>query len=268
MSEQELFISPRDLGFSRGYAVFDFLVTYGHEPYMLKKHINRLFRSADAIALTIPWAEEQVCEWILQTLNANKAINGEKVIRVTISGGLSFTLTPPSFPTIVITIDPMVYCPQQNYVEGVAVNLIEFQRYRPEAKTNNYIEAVRSLRDINLSDIDEIIYHSGGMIREGSRCNVFAVIKGRLLTPKTDILEGVTRGVLLDILKLEIPIVVEDFSVDALLTASEVFITATGKEVMPVTKIDSRVVGDGEVGSITKDVMNQHHAFVYSDLWR
>lgn len=267
VSEKELLISPRDLGYSRGYGVFDFLITYRHKPFMLQRHIDRLFLSAKAIALSVPWSKEQVSEWVLKTLDANKTTNNEKVIRITISGGSSLTLTPPSSPTIVITIDTAISCPPENYKNGVAAILVEFQRYRPEAKTNNYIEAIRSINGVNTLNIDELIYHSSGMVRECSRCNIFAVIDGRLLTPKTNILEGITRGVLLDILELTVPIAVEDFSVDTLHTASEVFFTATGKEVMPVIKIDGVLVGDGEVGTITKEVMKQHHSFVHSDLW-
>ncbi len=267
VSESELLISPRDLGYSRGYAVFDFLVTYHHRPFMLKSHVDRLFRSAEAITLYIPWTKEQVSEWILKTLDANKAMNTEKVIRITISGGSSFILTPTDSPTIVITIDSMIYCSPENYKDGVEVNLVEFQRYLPQAKTNNYIEAIRSMNGSNTQNIDELIYHSNGMVHEGSRCNIFAAINGRLLTPKTNILEGITRGVLLDILKLTVPVVAEDFSVDALHSASEIFLTATGKEIMPVTKINGVRVGSGSVGTLTKGVMQQYNSFVHSALW-
>lgn len=267
VSEKELLISPRDLGYSRGYGVFDFLITYRHKPFMLQRHIDRLFRSAEAIALSIPWTKEEVTEWVLKTLEANEAARGEKVIRIMISGGPSLTLISPVCPTIVITIDSNVSCSEEAYKNGVEVILVEFQRYRPEAKTNNYIEAIRSINSTNTLNIDEFIYHSEGVVHEGSRCNVFAVIEGKLLTPKTNILEGITREVLLEILRLEIPATAENFSVEAFRSASEVFLSATGKEVMPVTKINGVSVGNGQVGSITKEVMKQHDSFIHSDLW-
>lgn len=267
VSEKELLISPRDLGYSRGYGVFDFLRTYQQRPFLLQKHVDRLFHSAEAIALSIPWSKEQVCEWISATLEANKTINAEKVVRITISGGSSPTLTPPSLPTIVITVDAAIGCPPEEYKNGVEVRLVDFQRYRPEAKTNNYIEAVIALNTLDARNIHEVIYCSDDMVREGARCNIFALIDGKFLTPKTQILEGITRGVLLDILKLPVPLETEDFSVDALRLASEIFITATGKEVMPVTKIDGNIVGDGKVGSLTNEIMRQHGSFIHSGLW-
>ncbi len=266
VSEERLLISPRDLGYSRGYGVFDFLVTYKQRPYMLDKHVDRLFKSAEIIALDIPWSKKEVSEWVLKTLQANESIPGEKVIRIIISGGSSFSLTLPRTPTIVIMVDPNISCPAEDYKNGVEILLVEFERYRAEAKTNNYIEAVCTFNKIP-STVDEIVYHSNDMVREGSRSNIFAIINNRLLTPKTKILEGVTRNVLLSILKLHIPVVVEDFTVADLHRASEVFITATGKEVMPVTKLDGIIVGDGKVGPITKEVMEQHKSFIQSALW-
>lgn len=268
VSEKELLISPRDLGYSRGYGVFDFLITYQHhKPFMLKKHIDRLFHSAGMIALSVPWSKEQVIEWVIKTLEANNTPDDEKVIRITLSGGSSSTLTPPSIPTIIITVDPAVPIQRENYEKGVAVILVEFQRYRAEAKTNNYIEAIRAMNEVDSRNIDELIFHSGGMVREASRSNVFALIDGRFLTPKTNILEGITRSVLLENVKLSIPMLGEDFSIEALCAASEVFIAATGKNVMPVTRIDGVPVGCGDVGPFTKEVMKQHKAFLDSDLW-
>jgi len=267
VSEKDLLISPRDLGYSRGYAVFDFLITYQQRPFLLQKHIDRLFLSAETIGLSIPWSKEEISQLTMETLNANTALSGEKVIRISISGGPSLTLTPPDSPTILITIDPHVPCPSEHYNNGVGVMTVAFQRYQPSAKTNNYIEAIRHFRKLTTPQIDEIIYHSDNMVREGTRSNIFALIDDKLLTPKTNILKGVTREVLLSTLKLEIPVIAEDFSIDTLRAATEVFITATGKGVMPVTMIDNDLVGGGTVGQITKEVMRQHQAFIHSNQW-
>jgi branched-subunit amino acid aminotransferase/4-amino-4-deoxychorismate lyase len=266
VSEKDLLISPRDLGYSRGFAVFDFLETYEQKPFMLERHIDRLFMSAETISLDIPWSKKEVTTWVLKTIEANNAIDGEKVIRITVSGGPSLTLSTNSVPTIVITVEPKIGCPADDYKNGVEIALVEFERYRPEAKTNNYIEAVRILKQ-SRPKIDEIIYHSDNTVREGSRCNIFALVEERLITPKTKILAGVTRDVLLDKIKLSIPALAEDFSVESLCKASEIFITATGKGIMPVTKIDGLPVGNGKVGDVTKEVMHQYHAFMRSNDW-
>jgi branched-subunit amino acid aminotransferase/4-amino-4-deoxychorismate lyase len=266
INEDDLLISPRDLGYSRGYAVFEFMMILKGRPFMLEKHMDRLYRSCQEISLNLPWPKELITDWVLQTLKANESIEGEKVMRVTISGGPSLTLSPAKIPTIVIMVDQRIPCPPEDYANGVHVLLSEFQRYKPQAKTINYIEAIRQFSNIP-NDIDEVIYHSKGMVREGTKCNVFALINGSLVTPKTGILEGVTRDIIINELQLSVRAEARDFSVQELLGASEVFTTTTSKGIMPVTKLDNIAVGGGLVGPITKEVMSKFRNFLESDLW-
>jgi branched-chain amino acid aminotransferase len=267
VSEEQLAISPRDLGFSRGYAIFDFLKTYPHHrPFKLQEHIDRLFNSADLIGLLIPWSKEDVEKWVMETLSANKTAE-EKFIRIMISGGESHTMLPSQDPTIVILVDPAVEYPREHYEKGIGVITVKHSRYTPEAKSNNYIEGVKQTQLAKKLGAVEPIYYSNTQVFEGSNSNIFAVINGRLVTPASNILEGVTRGVLLEILQLDVPMEARDFTFDELLGASEVFLTGSGKEITPITRIDDKLVGDGAVGSITKEIMRQYKEYVYSDLW-
>jgi len=266
VNEDDLLISPRDLGYSRGYAVFEFMMISNGRPFMLEKHMDRLYQSCQEISLSLPWPKEQITDWIVQTLKANESVEGEKVMRITISGGPSLTFSPAKIPTIVIMVDPRIPSPPEDYANGVHVLLSEFQRYEPQAKTNNYIEAIRQFSSIP-NGIDEVIYHSEGMVREGTKCNVFAVINGSLVTPKTGVLEGVTRDVIINELQLSVRAEVRDFTVQELLGASEVFTTATSKWIMPVTRLNNVSVGDGSVGPMTKEVMSKFRSFFESGLW-
>jgi len=268
VSEEQLNISPRDVGFSRGYAVFDFLKTYPpHRPFKLKEHIDRLFNSANLIGLKIPWSQEQVRKWVLETLEANQS-NEEKFIKIIISGGVSNTMLPSENPTIVILVDPAVQYPKEWYENGVGVISVKHERYCPSAKSNNYIEGVKQTQRAKTTGAVEPIYYSDTQVFEGSNSNVFAVINDKLLTPKTGVLAGITRAVLLEILKLDISVEVRDFTLDDLFRAKEVFLTGSGKEIVPVTSIDSQLINDGKVGPITKEVMRQFAEYVNSDLWK
>ena len=263
VSENGLLISPRDLGYSRGYAVFEFMIISNGRPFMMDRHLDRLFNSCRAISLSVPWTKEQLASWVLQTIDANELTDQEIVMRIIISGGMSSTLTLAKTPTIAIIVEPRMPCPPMDYVNGVRVLLTEFQRYKPQAKTTNYVEGVR-LMNAAPRDVDEIIYYSDGLIREGTRCNIFALISGILVTPKTSVLEGIMRGVILNDLELSVQTEARDFAVGELMGASEVFITATGKEIMPVTKINDAPVGDGTVGDVTKEVMTKFKNFFES----
>lgn len=263
VDEDHLLISPRDLGYSRGYAAFDFMVTSGGRPFMMDRHIDRLFNSCQAISLSVPWSKQQIADWVQQTVDANELSDEDMVLRIIISGGLSGTLTPAKTPTITIIVEARMFCPPEEYANGVRILLTEFDRYESQAKTTNYVQAIRILNAAP-RDVDEVIYSSNNMVREGTRSNIFALINGVLTTPKTGILGGITRGVILSDLELSVQAEARDFTVQELLTATEVFITATGKEVMSVTKINDAPVGDGAVGDVTKEVMAKFKNFFES----
>jgi branched-chain amino acid aminotransferase len=261
VNEDDLLISPRDLGFSRGYAVFEFIITSKGRPFMINRHINRLFNSCKLISLNIPWTKQQIIEWIQQTIDANELSKGEDIVmRVIISGGSSETLLLPKTPTITIIVSAHLPCPDEDYMNGVSVNLVEFDRYEPQAKTNNYAQAVREMNAAQ-EDVDEIIYTSNGIVKEGTRSNIFAIIDGVLLTPKTGVLKGITRDIILNDLELSIRVEEKDITVLDLFTASEVFITATGKKIMPVVKIDNMPIGNAKVGDFTKEIMIKFKEF-------
>ena len=267
VSEEQLAVSPRDVGFSRGYAVFDFLKTYPrHRPFKLREHIDRLFNSADLIGLQMPWSKEQVQKWVLETLEANKT-DEEKFIKIMVSGGVSNTMLPSENPTIMILIDPAVQYPKERYEKGVGVIAVKHKRYNPAAKSNNYIEGVKQTQRAKTIGAVEPVYYSDTQVFESSNSNIFAVIDNKLLTPKTNVLAGITRAVLLEILKLNVPMEVRDFTLNELLSSNEAFLTASGKEITPITSIDGEPVGNGEVGAITKEVMNQFKEYTLSNLW-
>ena len=270
VKEGELVVSVRDLGFMRGFAVFDFLITYnGQKPFYLDRHIDRLFRSAELIGLAVPWSKEQVHEWVMQALAAN-ADGGEKAIKIVLSGGASHTLLPETQPTIAILIDPRkdYEFPGTHYTEGVAVVTDKFRRYAPEAKSNNYIEGVKKAQEAAKQGAIETVYYDDAQVYEGSTCNIFAVIGGKLVTPKSNILGGVTRAVLLEVLpSAGIPAEERDFSFDELKGASEMFLAASNKEVMPVAHMDGAPIGNGMPGPVTKEVMKAFRDFVLSGKW-
>lgn len=268
VTEEELVVPVRDLGFMRGYAVFDFLITYqGGKPFFLRRHVERLFNSARTIGLETPWSMEEVEARVMETLTKN-ADGGEKAIKIVVSGGVSSSLLPePGASRLIIIVDPLHTFPEEVYTKGVSMTTDKHTRYAPSAKTNNYIEGVHQVQLAQESGSLEPIYYDDTQVFEGASSNVWAVIDGALLTPKTNILEGVTREVLLKILRLDIPVRAEDFTIEKLRGASEIFIAASNKEIMPVVKLDDRTVGAGTPGPITREVMKQFRTFTESDQW-
>ncbi len=262
VEEHELLISPRDLGFSRGYAVFDFLRTYNGRPFKLPEHVDRLLNSATHIGLAMPWSKEELEQKILATLEAN-ADGKEKYVKIMVSGGKGGSMLPAEEPTLIIIVDDAVIYPEERYEKGIGIITVEHDRYLPHAKTNNYIEGVRQYQIAASQDAEEPVYYSQNQVYEGSNSNVFAVIDGVLTTTGSNILPGITRNAFLELTE----VAVRDFTLEELLGASEVFLTGSGKELTPVTRIDGTPVGNGEVGERTKEALALWKDFTWGDSW-
>jgi branched-subunit amino acid aminotransferase/4-amino-4-deoxychorismate lyase len=266
VTEERLLISPRDLGFSRGYAVFDFFRTYsGHKPFMFDCHVDRLFNSAKAIGLSMPWSKEDVKNIIVSTLEKNNA-EKEFAVRTVVTGGVSASLAPTS-PTLMVILDDILIFPKSMYENGIKVATINHKRYNPGSKTTHYVEAIRRWQEMQEEGIGEILYTSDGSILEGTFSNFFCVVGNKLVTAKNNILPGVTRRVVIEKLKHGIPVKVRNLKLHELDSATEAFISVSGKGIVPVVVVDDKMIGDGRVGPVTKAVMNKFNEFVASDNW-
>lgn len=261
VSESELLISPRDLGFVRGYAVTDFLVTYNHKPFRLPEHAKRLFESAKTIGLRLPWTVEQVQNWMQQTVEKN-SVNGEITVKTIVSGGISHSMKPAPVPTIMMIVSPRDRKPDSDYEKGIRVEAVQYKRPYPSAKHTNYIETVKQLAKHTDDGIQDLIFYDDHQVYEGSGCSLFAVIDNRLVTAKSNVIDGITRKTLLEILKLPIPIEVRDFTFEEMLKASEVLVTGSNSEVRGVVEINGNPVGEGVVGPITKEALKQYREYV------
>lgn len=265
VEEQELMISARDIGLLRGFVVFDFLVTYNNKPFMLNDHIDRLYNSAKNIKLYNPWTKLQIRKMIYQALNANNS-NFDKTIKLVLTGGVSSDgFTPENKSQLLILIDEWRKSPANIYKKGICIIAHKHKRHLAESKTNNYVEALKNLGKIKKKSAFEILYYDESQIFECSRSNIFALIDGKLQTPKSNILKGITRKVVLE--KLDLQTIEQDFTFPELLKAEEIFITKSNDEIVPIIKIDNQIIGNGKVGKITKEVMKKFQGYIKNGDW-
>lgn len=261
-------IPANDIGFLRGYGVFDLLRTYQGNPFHLMDHINRLFESANRISLKIPYSPQLIKKWTLQGLEANN--DGiEKTVRFIATGGALQGALSPSLenPLIAITFSGFSKPNQDLYKAGASAFTAKYIRSYPEAKTLNYLDAVVRLQDPKHKNAVEFIYYDDSQVYEGASSNIFAVIDGKLMTTKTNILSGITRKVIIKELKNKPEISVENFNIDQLKRAAEIFITSSVREVLPITTLDNAKVGDGKVGTITRSIMDNFNTYVEDKDW-
>jgi len=265
LPEEKAVIPVTDMAVLRGYAVFDFLRTYGGQPFHVKDHIQRLRRSADLIGLSVPWLESELETIINETVQRNSY--KEANIRLVITGGESSdSITPDAQSRLLVLVTEVKSFPEEWYSKGVQVVTTEVNRYIPEAKSTNYVNAVIALtRAREKGAIESLYVDDDRLVREGTTTNLFLIKKGRIITPEAGILPGITRKVILKICQDAFPIEQRSVSVDELRSADELFISSSNKQVVPVVKVDDFTIGSGKPGAVTSEVMRKFR--MYTEEW-
>jgi branched-subunit amino acid aminotransferase/4-amino-4-deoxychorismate lyase len=256
-------LSLNDLGIVRGYGYFDYLRTYSGIPLFFDDHLDRLERSAAIVGLPIPYPRETIKQWTYELLKRNNF--PEAHIKIVVTGGPSedsMTVVSPSF--YILATEAHAY-PQKFYAEGVGVILYEHIRPFSDAKTLHYMTALSLAQKKKEQGAFEVIYVFDGKILEASTSNLFLFAKEVLITPKQDILEGITRAKVIELAKKHFSVVEQDVTVKELLEADEVFLTASNKEIIPVVRVDKAVIGTGKPGKKTLGLLTQYRAYV--DVW-
>lgn len=254
MPSDQAHISISDLGFLRGYGVFDVASATKQNVFKLEEHIERLEKSAESLNLKLPFTKNKIKELALSLLHKNNFDHSS--IRFVLTGGVSAnnrTIDKESF--LIINEEAHLY-PKEFYTDGVSVITREFKRSNPCTKSLNYQFAYSIYQTEPKEDAFEILYINNNCVLEGATSNLFIVKNNQLITPIEDILLGITRNEVLRLAKMSgLNVTERAITKEELFEADEVFITATFKKIMPVVKIDREKVGDGKPGPITKNLI-------------
>ena len=271
-------ISIFDHGLLYGDGVFEGIRTYDCLIFRLKDHINRLYRSAQAIMLEIPLSKENMVKAIVKTLRANKL--KDAYIRIVITrgeGDLGLDPRKCKHPSIFIIADSITLYPQELYKKGLDIVTVATRRnineaLSPQIKSLNYLNNIMAkIEAINVKSEEALMLSCDGYVCECTGDNIFAVKDCELLTPPTSIgiLPGITRGVVFDIAgKRNISSKAALLTRYDLYTADEIFLTGTAAEIIPVVKIDARLINKGKPGKITMLLMEEFRRVAKIDGFR
>jgi branched-chain amino acid aminotransferase len=263
-------VSPFDSVVQGGDAVWEGLRLTNGRIFALEEHLARLRRSAHALAFTSVPADEEIVEEIRRTLEANGMRDGVH-IRLTLTRGVKITsgMDPrlnASGPTLIVLAefkDP-VYD-----LSGIRLITSSVRRPAPDCLDpkihhSNLLPSILAKIEANVAGADDaVMLDHRGFIAETNATHIFMVSADGLHTPTTaSCPEGITRAAVLR-LAAEAGIVtsVGDYTLPQLYNAAEVFVTGTMGGLAPVVAVDGRVIGDGEIGPVTK-----HLTQLYADL--
>ncbi len=247
-------ISINDIAVLRGYSVFESLRTYDRRPFHLDEHLARLYRSAELIEMEIPWSREQIVDVVREIVARNTYRHA--AIRLLVTGGVSEDgMLPSGKPTLVVMITPLGERDSERFAKGCKLITTKLQRISPEAKTANYIAAVRALKEaVRRGAADALFVNEREHVLEATRSNFFIFQGDTLVTPRRGILIGITRNVVLELARSRFAIEERPILLEELALVDEAFITSSSKEITPVVQIDDLVIGDGKPGARTYEL--------------
>lgn len=245
-------IQINDLGLIRGYAAFDYLRVIHNIPLFIDDHLDRFFHSMNLMKLNSAYSKAEVKEFVQQLIRKNQL--GISGLRLIVSGGFSSSNYLPSENTnFFIFHDQLTFPSEEVYNKGIAVKSVDFQRPLPQVKSTNYFMGILQSLEMG-NQFQDVLYHNNGKVTELPRANVFMVTnKKEIITPKSNILHGITRKNLLQLKNDGFVIKEKDFTLSELkANSSEVFLSSSTKRVLPITRIDDQKIGDGKPGEISK----------------
>ncbi|WAC39193.1 aminotransferase class IV [Pedobacter sp. SL55] len=246
--ENEAKLLVTDLAIQRGYGIFDFLKLVNGKPIFIEDYFNRFYNSAKEMNLEIALNRDQLHDAVALLLAKNNIANSS--LKIILTGGYSEDGYQITKPNLIIVQAPFEYN-YSSFKKGLTLLPHNYQRQLASVKTIDYLQAIRLQPQLKLKQIDDLLYHNNGQVRECPRANIFIVKGNEILTPKTDILRGITRSKIL-ITKIDgYTIKEQDFELTDLANADEAFITSSTKNILPVLSLDGKTIGNGTPGKAT-----------------
>jgi len=262
-------ISVFDHGLLYGDGVFEGIRFYNGRVFRLEEHLERLLDSAKAICLDIGMSLAEISEALLETIRQNDLRDG--YVRLVVTRGCGdLGLNPNLCPraTVFIIASKIALYPPDKYETGLhvvtcATRRIAHGALSPMVKSLNYLNNILAKIEAQQAGAGEgLMLNEQGYVSECTGDNIFVVRKGAILTPpiSSGALAGVTREVVFEIAaEMQIRISEPEMTRYDIYTADECFLTGTAAEVIPAVRLDSRPIGDGLPGPLTKQLIARFH---------
>jgi branched-chain amino acid aminotransferase len=253
-------IPVNDLGLQRGYAAFDYARVYNGKLFHFRNHLERFRKSAAGLHLALPYPDEQITE------NAQRLVSKIGIanpgLRLILTGGSAHVPSSLRKPRFIMIAEELPRYPADVYKQGARLITYEFLREVPHIKTTNYMNAFRLEPHRLQRQAFDILYCWNGRVLECPRDNFFIFRGNTLITANDNVLHGITRAILFDLVKDRFKVEERDVGINELDVADEALITSTTKQVVPVIQIDQRTLSGGVVGRRARMVMEEFHKYI------
>lgn len=268
--ERQAKISVFDHGLLYGDGIFEGIRAYNGRVFKLKEHLDRLFWSAKALLLKIPMSHAALTAAVVETCRRNRVRDG--YIRLLVTRGVGTLGLNPNRckkPSVIIIAGTIQLYPRSFYEKGMEIVTVPTARnlhsaLNPAIKSLNYLNNILAKIEANIAGVEEaIMLNAEGYVAECTGDNLFILKAGQLLTPPltAGALYGITRGTVIELAReAGIPVSETNLTRYDVFNADECFLTGTGAEIVPVVKVDGRVIGSGRPGTATRQLEESYHA--------
>lgn len=268
----EACVSAFDRGFLHGYGLFETMRSYGGRVFCLDRHLARLMRSAERLAIGKTLDASELERAVYDTLSANELTDAR--IRLTVTAGEGErSISPPESGslTILVVAERLELPSSIAYDKGIRAAIVSGRRNSQSPlsgiKAVGYLESLLARSQAAAAGAEEaVMLNERGVVAECSTSNIFIVASGRLLTPSVEsgILPGITRDVVTELASaLGIEASECNIAVADLYAADEAFLTNSVIEILPIAEVDNKPIGTGRPGEVTKRLTS-----AYGDLVR
>ena len=255
ISKGEVKISPFDRGFLFGDSVYEVIPSYNNKLFLFDEHLERLKNSLSITNIPIPDSLKDLHPLMMELLKKNQFSNQAIYIQITrgVDPVRSHVSASTTVPTLFMTSTELETNPYRENPdkEGLKVELEEDMRWkRCEVKATTLLPNIIPFHREDKSDIDEILFHDGQKINEGSKSNIFFVFDDLIVTPpkEQNILLGVTRNYFLKrLLEEGFRVLEKEVKIEDLNKADEIWVTSSTKEIQPVHQVDNMVLPEKEL---------------------
>lgn len=261
-------VSVVDRGFQLGDGIYEVVRVYGGRPFALQPHLERLARSARELEMQLPMELDEIGRLIEEAPRRRGVEEAQVYVQVTRGTAPRVHHFPEDItPTLVVYASPARMHAPEWYENGASGIVVPDERWlRCDIKSINLLpNALAKERARRAGAAEALLLREGVGMTEGSSSNLFIVRDGQLQTAPAGrwILRGITRDIVLELAHAAgIPVHEQFFSKDTLLQADEAFVTSTTMEVMPLTRVDHQLIGDGRPGPVTRRL-----ARAYKEKW-
>jgi branched-chain amino acid aminotransferase len=270
--KEEAKVSVYDHGVLYGDGCFEGIRVYNKRIMKCKSHIDRFFRSAELIRLTMPYSYDEIEKAMRDTIEATGLTDAYiRLVATRGEGNLGLNPFQCERPNVFCIVDHIALYPPELYENGLKVITakrprVDRKALDPSVKSLNYLNNIMAkIEAIDAGCLEAIMLNGQGNVSECTGDNIFVIKGGKVATPPKDagILHGITREFVLELCeKHGIDAIERNMLIDEVRAADEVFLTGTAAEIIAVTQVDDVVIGSGRRGPITAKLNEAFRAAV------